>query len=56
MKSNEVNEILDFIDKTREGSFTEVKPEVAQVTYSRMVIPGLEDAPKGEVILYGLSY
>ncbi len=57
--SKEHQDILDFINETKEGVYTDVKPDLAHISYSRIEIPDVEVMPvvhEDEIILYGLSY
>lgn len=56
--TKEHQDILDFINETKEGMYTDVKPDLAHITYSRLVIPDVEvmSVPEDEMILYGISY
>lgn len=56
--SKEHQDILNFINDTKEGVYTDVKPDLAHISYSRIEIPNVEMMPvvhEDEVILYGLS-
>lgn len=56
--SKEHQDILNFINDTKEGVYTDVKPDLAHISYSRIEIPSVEMMPvvhEDEVILYGLS-
>lgn len=56
--SKEHQDILNFINDTKEGVYTDVKPDLAHISYSRIEIPCVEVMPvvhEDEVILYGLS-
>lgn len=53
--------LLNFISDTQEGKFTEKKPDLAQITYTRMQIQEQDssffvDDGDGEVLLFGVSY
>ncbi|MDR0566984.1 MAG: hypothetical protein LBG47_08135 [Prevotellaceae bacterium] len=56
----ETDRVMDFICETREGKYTAEKPDLTQITYSRMVIQEsdasnvFDDCPE-EVFLYGIS-
>ena len=56
--SKEHQDILDFINETKEGVYTDAKPDLAHISYSRIEIPIFEPIPflEEEPILYGLSY
>lgn len=56
--SKEHQDILNFINDTKEGVYTDVKPDLAHISYSKIEIPNVEMMPvvhEDEVILYGLS-
>lgn len=56
--TKEHQDILDFINETKDGMYTDAKPDLAHISYSRIDIPNIEVMPilENEVILYGLSY
>ena len=54
------NNILDFINETREGKYTELKPDLTHITYARIDIQesrveNVLDESYGDMILYGVS-
>jgi hypothetical protein len=57
----ETDKVMDFICETREGKYTAEKPDLTQITYSRMEIQESDAANVfndcfEEVVLYGMSY
>lgn len=56
--TKEHQDILNFIDETKDGMYTDLKPDLTHISYSRMEIPTFEPMPmlEEEPILYGLSY
>jgi hypothetical protein len=61
VKNKEADKVMDFICETKEGKYTAEKPDLTQITYTRMDIQE-GDASNifndcfEEVILYGISY
>lgn len=54
------DKILDFINETREGKYTALKPDLTHISYARIDIQesGIENVladSYGEMILYGVS-
>jgi phage/plasmid-associated DNA primase len=57
----EADKVMDFIDETKDGKYTDGKPDLTHITYTRMEIQEgdstnifndyFEDA-----VLYGISY
>ncbi|MDR1343054.1 MAG: hypothetical protein LBK18_07370 [Prevotellaceae bacterium] len=57
----EADKVMDFICETRDGKYTAEKPDLTQITYTRMEIHDNDAANIfndcfEEVILYGMSY
>lgn len=54
------DKILDFINDTKDGKYTELKPDLTHITYARIDVQesGIESVladSYGEMILYGVS-
>ncbi|MBQ9435462.1 MAG: hypothetical protein IJU33_04975 [Bacteroidales bacterium] len=56
--TKEHQDILDFINETKEGAYTDIKPDLTHISYARIDIPDIEAMPmyEDEIVLYGLSY
>ena len=39
MYNDEVAELLVFISDTKDGKYTDSKPQIAEIVYSRLTIP-----------------
>jgi Holliday junction resolvase len=59
--NKKAEELLAFINETRDGKYTATKPEVTQVTFKRVEIMEqtsgrfVEDNSE-EIVLFGISY
>lgn len=54
------NNILEFINETKEGKYTAIKPDLTHISYARIDIQesGIESVladTYGDMILYGVS-
>ena len=56
--TKEHQDILDFINETKEGTYTDIKPDLTHISYARIDIPDIEAMPmyEDEIVLYCLSY
>lgn len=57
----ETDKVMDFICETKEGKYTAEKPDLIQITYTRMEIQegdasNIFNDCYEEVVLYGMSY
>lgn len=57
----EADKVMDFICATKKGKYTAEKPDLTQITYTRMEIQEGDAANIfndcfEEVVLYGMSY
>lgn len=53
--------LLNFISDTKEGKYTEKKPDLSQITYKRLQIQEQDtchsiDENSDEILLFGVSY
>ena len=60
-ESETTKAILNFIQETQEGKYTEKKPELTQITYKRLQIQEQDkshslDENNDENLLFGISY
>ena len=53
---DKTNALLSFINDTQEGKYTEGKPEIQSITYTRLEIQEQESTHEDEVLLFGLSF
>lgn len=59
-KDVQSDKILDFINETKDGKYTALKPDLTHISYARIEIQesGIESVladSYGEMILYGVS-
>ena len=56
----EIDRVMDFICTTRDGEYTDEKPDLTQIIYARLDIQEADGANifnggSDEIILYGMS-
>lgn len=53
--------LLNFITETQEGKYTQIKPDLTQITYKRLQVQEQDktlsiDDNNDEILLFGVSY
>jgi hypothetical protein len=53
--------LLNFITETQEGKYTQIKPDLTQITYKRLQVQEQDktlsiDDNNDEILLFGISY